>query len=42
MYGRKVMGTVRSSYLIDETGMIVEVRANVKPDLNAQEMLDLL
>ena len=42
MYGKKVMGTVRSSYLIDENGMIVEVRANVKPDSNAQEMLDLL
>ena len=42
MYGKKVMGTVRSSYLVDENGMIVEVRANVKPDLNAQEMLDLL
>ena len=42
MYGKKVMGTVRSSYLIDENGMIAEVRANVKPDLNAQEMLDLL
>ena len=42
MYGKKVIGTVRSSYLVDENGMIVEVRANVKPDLNAQEMLDLL
>lgn len=42
MYGKKVMGTVRSSYLIDENGMIMEVRANVKPDSNAQEMLDLL
>lgn len=42
MYGKKVMGIVRSSYLIDENGMIAEVRANVKPDLNAQEMLDLL
>ena len=42
MYGKKVMGTVRSSYLIDENGMIAEVRANVKPDLNAQEMLDLV
>lgn len=42
LYGKKVMGTVRSSYLIDENGMIAEVRANVKPDLNAQEMLDLL
>ena len=42
MYGKKVMGTVRSSYLIDENGMIVEVRANVKPDDNAKEMLELL
>lgn len=42
MYGKKVMGTVRSSYLIDETGMITAVKANVKPDSNAQEMLELL
>ena len=36
------MGVVRITYLIDENGMIVEVRANVKPDDNAKEMLELL
>lgn len=39
MYGKKVMGTVRSSYLIDENGVIVDVYAKVKPDENAEQML---
>ncbi|MGM9940883.1 MAG: peroxiredoxin [Bulleidia sp.] len=42
MYGKKVMGTVRSSYLIDENGMIIAVKANVRPDTNAQDMLELV
>lgn len=39
MYGRQVMGTVRSSYLIDEEGKIVRVHAKVKPEQNAAQML---
>ncbi len=35
MYGKKVMGTIRSSYLIDEEGIIREVHAKVKPEENA-------
>ncbi len=32
MYGKKVMGTVRTTYLIDENGMIEDVREKVKPE----------
>lgn len=39
MYGKKVMGTVRSSYLIDEEGRIVAAYAKVKPEQNAAQML---
>lgn len=39
MYGKQVMGTVRSSYLIDEEGRIVKVHAKVKPEQNAAQML---
>lgn len=39
MYGKQVMGTVRSSYLIDEEGKIVKAHAKVKPEQNALQML---
>lgn len=39
MYGKQVMGVVRSSYLIDEEGRIVKVHAKVKPEENAGQML---
>ena len=39
MYGKVSMGVVRSSYLIDENGIIEKVYDKVKPDLNAIEML---
>lgn len=42
MYGKKVMGTVRTTYLIDEEGMIVRAFAKVKPADNPQQMLDEL
>ena len=35
MYGKKVMGVVRSTYLIDEEGIIKEAFAKVKPGENA-------
>ena len=35
MYGKKVMGTIRSSYLIDGEGVIRKVHAKVKPEENA-------
>lgn len=39
MYGKQVMGVMRSSYLIDEEGRIVKVHAKVKPEENAGQML---
>lgn len=42
MYGKKVMGTVRTTYLIDEKGIITKALGNVKAGENPQQMLDLL
>lgn len=42
MYGKKVMGIVRSSYLIDEDGMIRAAYGKVKPAENAKQMLEAL
>lgn len=39
MYGKKVMGIVRSTYLINEDGVIVKAFEKVKPGDNAQNML---
>ena len=39
LYGRISMGTVRNTYLIDETGIIEKVMLKVKPDANADEIL---
>lgn len=38
-YGKVSMGVVRSTYIIDENGMIETVMPKVKPDTNAQEIL---
>lgn len=42
LYGKVSMGVVRSTYLIDETGTIEKAMPKVKPDTNAQELLDYL
>ena len=42
LYGKVSMGVVRSTYLIDEAGIIERVLPKVKPDTNAQELLDYL
>ena len=42
MYGKVSMGVVRSTYLIDEQGMIQAVMPKVKPDINAAQILELL
>ena len=42
MYGRKVMGLVRSTYLVDENGIIVQAMEKVKAKENPQEMLNVL
>lgn len=39
MYGKKVMGTVRTTYLIDENGMIVKAFGKVKAADNPAQML---
>lgn len=42
MYGKLYMGVVRTTYLIDENGMIEKVWNKVKPDKNADEILEYL
>ena len=42
MYGKKTMGVVRTTYLIDEEGMIVKAFGKVKAVDNPQQMLELL
>lgn len=39
LYGKVSMGVVRSTYLIDEEGVIEKVMPKVKPDQNAAEIL---
>ena len=41
-YGRTYMGIVRTTYLIDEDGVIVQASDKVKAANNPQEMLDAL
>lgn len=40
MYGRKYMGVVRSSFLIDPKGKIVKIYEKVKPETHAEEVLE--
>ena len=40
LYGKVSMGVVRTTYLIDETGVIERVMTKVKPDTNAAEILE--
>jgi len=42
MYGKVSMGVVRSTYIIDENGMIEKVFPKAKPDTNASEILEYL
>ena len=41
-YGQVSMGVVRSTYIIDENGVIEKVMPKVKPDTNAAEILEYL
>ena len=41
-YGKTYFGTVRSTFIIDENGMIEKVMPKVKPDTNAAEILEYL
>ena len=42
MYGKKTMGVVRSTYLIDEKGVILKAFGKVKAAENPQQMLEVL
>ena len=42
MCGKTCMGVVRTTFLIDENGLIEHVMPKVKPDTNAAEILALL
>ena len=42
MYGKKTMGVVRTTYLIDEDGVIVKAFGKVKAADNPQQMLNAL
>lgn len=42
LYGKVSMGVNRTTYIIDEQGMIEKVMPKVKPDTNAEEILEYL
>ncbi len=42
LYGKVSMGVVRTTYVIDEEGVIVWAKEKVKPDENAAEILAFL
>ena len=42
LYGKSSMGVVRTTFLIDEKGNILQVMPKVKPDTNAAEILEQL
>lgn len=39
MYGKKVQGTIRTTYLIDENGMIEKAYEKVSPDTDSEVLL---
>ncbi|MBE5818565.1 MAG: peroxiredoxin [Clostridiales bacterium] len=39
LYGKVSMGVVRSSYVIDENGIIIDAQTKVKPETNAEQVL---
>jgi peroxiredoxin Q/BCP len=41
MYGKKVMGIARTTFLIGPDGKLVHIFENVKPDGHAEEVLAL-
>ncbi len=42
LYGKSSMGTVRTTFIIDENGMIEKIMDKVKPDTNAAEIIEYL
>ncbi len=41
-YGKTTMGVMRSTYIIDEEGVIIKVFEKAKPDTNAYDILEFL
>lgn len=41
-YGKVSMGVVRTTFIIDENGVIEKIMPKVKPDTNAAEVLEML
>lgn len=42
LYGKLSMGVVRTTFIIDENGIVEKVMPKVKPDTNAEEVLEYL
>ena len=42
LYGKFSMGVVRTTFIINEEGIITSVMPKVKPDTNASEILEIL
>ena len=42
LYGKLSFGVVRTTYVIDENGNIIHVMPKVKPDTNAQDIIEFL
>ena len=42
LYGKLNFGVVRTTFIIDENGLIQAIMPKVKPDTNAQEILEML
>lgn len=42
LYGKTSMGVVRTTFIIDENGIISHIMDKVKPDTNADDVLALL
>lgn len=42
LYGKLGFGVMRTTYIIDERGVVTHVMPKVKPDTNASEILEIL
>ncbi|MBK9317107.1 MAG: thioredoxin-dependent thiol peroxidase [Acidobacteria bacterium] len=42
MYGKKYMGIIRMTYIIDENGKVAHVFPKVKPDTHSQEVIGIV
>ncbi|MCI5903845.1 MAG: thioredoxin-dependent thiol peroxidase [Oscillospiraceae bacterium] len=42
LYGKVSMGVVRTTYVIDENGVIIKAMPKVKPDTNAAKVLEYI